>query len=407
MEKRAMVFQINLSGNVTLYGQQSCCWCGAASAQMIMDGYPNSSDRKLYPQGPPTVPPGLTNCWDVIQAHKSTNPTDVASNWCTDPKGLKDCLMTLNPPSNNHQWVVFAFANRDTTMFEILFYMNQNNYPVAALINGGGHWVVIVGYITDIQPLSNTSPTLQQITFLDPEPHNVGTTTTMTAAQWYATPFKNSVGAAGTWHDDYVAVVEPPARKATIKVIEISRVGKEIISPKEAIANAKKAMEALEFGKDSPHEIVKMKGIRNLQPLLVREEIKPGLEKEMVPYYYIVPYGFEGETGLCGVALARLGVIINAYTGQFEEITTFGKPVRYLPQEEAVEIAAKALHLKMEETTKMLTKQSITAALMFQPSEITHIRTYPFWKITTKERSLYVDQLGKLYGTIEPAHPGD
>jgi hypothetical protein len=24
-----------------------------------------------------------------------------------------------------------------------------------------------------------------------------------------------------------------------------------------------------------------------------------------------------------------------------------------------------------------------------------------------KERSLYVDQLGKLYGTIEPAHPGD
>ena len=81
--------------------------------------------------------------------------------------------------------------------------------------------------------------------------------------------------------------------------------------------------------------------------------------------------------------------------------------MRYLPQEEAVEIAAKALHLKMEETTKMLTKQSITAALMFQPSEITHIRTYPFWKITTKERSLYVDQLGKLYGTIEPAHPGD
>jgi hypothetical protein len=402
-----MVFPINLSGNVPLFGQQSCCWCGAASAQMIMDGYPNAADRKLYPQGPPTVPPGLTNCWDVIQAHNSTDPTDASLHWCTDPKGLRDCLMTLNPPPNNHNWVVFAYANRDTTMFEVLYWMNQNNYPVAALINGGGHWVVIIGYITDIQPLLNTSPTLQQITFLDPEPHNVGTTTTMTAAQWYATPYANPVGFAGTWHNQYVAVVEPPSIKSTIKVIEIKRTGKEIISPKEAIANAKKAIDALELEKDSPHAIIKMKGIRNLQPLLVREEIKSGLEKETVPYYYIVPYGFEGETGHCGVHLARLCVIINAHTGKFEEITTFGAPIRYLPQDEAIDIVAKAFHFKTEETTKMLAEKAITATLMFQPSEITHIRTYPFWKIATKEQSVYVDQLGKLYGTIEPAHPGD
>jgi len=44
---------------------------------------------------------------------------------------------------------------------------------------------------------------------------------------------------------------------------------------------------------------------------------------------------------------------------------------------------------------------------MFQPSEITHIRAYPFWKVAVKERVLYVDQLGKLYKTIEPARPGD
>lgn len=401
-----MVFQVDLTGNVPLFGQQSCCWCGAASAQMIMDGYPNASDRLLYPQGPPTVPPGLTNCWDVIQANKSTNPTDIAQQWCTDPIGLKACLMTLNPPPGGH-WAIFADANRDVLMFDVLYWMNQNNFPVAALINGGQHWIVIVGYLTDVQPVANSTPTLQKITILDPEPHDVGTQTIMTGDVWYATKFANSVAFAGSWLNQYVAVVEPPVTKARVKVMEIKRIGEKIILPEEAIESARKAIDALDLAKNPSYAVLKKKGMRNLQPILVREEIKLGLEEERVPYYYIVPFGFERETGECGVALARFCVIINAYTGQFEEITAFGKPIRYLPEEEAIDVVAKALDLKKEETRKMLAGQAMRATLIFQPSEITHIRTYPFWKITVKERSLYVDQLGKLYGTIEPAHPGD
>ena len=113
------------------------------------------------------------------------------------------------------------------------------------------------------------------------------------------------------------------------------------------------------------------------------------------------------EIGQCGVQLARLCVIVNAYTGKFEEITTFGKPVRYLPEREAIDVVAKALNLKKEEMERMLAEKTIKIAMMFQPSEITHIRAYPFWKITVKERVLYVDQLGKLHRTIEPAKPGD
>ena len=47
------------------------------------------------------------------------------------------------------------------------------------------------------------------------------------------------------------------------------------------------------------------------------------------------------------------------------------------------------------------------ATLTFQPGDITHIRTYPFWQVTVGKRKVYVDQLGKLYGKFLPSIPGD
>jgi len=399
-----MTFQLNLTGNVPLYGQESCCWCGAASAQMIMNGYPNAADRLFFPQGPPTVPPGLTNCWDVIQANNSSTEPIA---WCTDPLGLRGCLRTLNPPPAGGTWNIFMDTNRDAVMFDILYWMNRNNFPVATLINRGDHWVVIVGFVTDVQPLAGSTPVLNQITKYDPEPHNVGSNSTMTGAVWNATDWNGAVRFAGTWSNNYVAVIEPPVAKGRVVVMKVKRIGEKIILPEEAIKNAKRAIEELKLRDKPPYTILKKKGIKNLQPILVREEIKPGLEKEKVPYYHIVPFGFERETGECGVPLARLCVIVNAYTGQFEEITAFGKPIRYLPEKEAIDVVAKALNLRKEETEKMLSKKTIKTAMMFQPSEITHIRAYPFWKITVKEKVLYIDQLGKLYRTIKPATPGD
>ena len=174
-----MTHAIDLTGDVPSNGQESCCWCGAASAQMIMDGYPDPTDRVFIDQGPPNLP----NCWDTIQANNSTDPTDVAQNWCTDPQGLRNCLRTLNPPPGG-TWNIYS-DTRDTVMFNILYWMNRNNYPVATLINRGGHWVVIVGYESDIEPVSGSTPILQQITYNDPEPHNVGAVITKTGNLWY------------------------------------------------------------------------------------------------------------------------------------------------------------------------------------------------------------------------------
>lgn len=397
-----MAHEIDLRGNVPVYGQQACCWCGAASAQMIMDGYPDPLDRVWIDQGPPIIP----NCWNTIQANNSTNPTDVAQNWCTDPQGLRNCLRQLNPPPGG-TWNINMNTDRDKVMFNILYWMNRNNYPVATLINRGGHWVVIVRFISDIEPIVGSSPTLQQITFNDPEPHNVGSVITKTGALWYQNEWNGSIWWAGTWFDTYVAVIEPPV-EGTITVKKVERVGRKIIEAEESVKLAFKWVEELGFAKTPPYSILTKKGMTNLNPILVREEIKPGMEEEInVPYYYLVPFGFEREIGTCNVRLARIAIIVNAFTGKFEEIGAFGKPVRFLPEREAINIAAKAMNLSDREIEKMIEEKIITAKMMFQPSEITHIRIYPFWKITIKENILYLDQLGTLYGTIVPSRPGD
>ena len=78
------MFTKDLSGNVPLYGQEQCIWCGAASGQMIRNGYPNAADRLFYNQ---------VDVWNTIQANNSTNPAD--NGWATDSIGLTACLQSL------------------------------------------------------------------------------------------------------------------------------------------------------------------------------------------------------------------------------------------------------------------------------------------------------------------------
>ena len=380
-----MTYEVDIRGNVPLYGQESCIWCGAACGQMLMNGYPDPAHRIFYPQ---------VDVWNTIQTHN--NATEPVT-WATDPQGLRGCLMDLNPPVGG-SWNIFMDTVRDNVMFDILYWMNRNNYPVATLINAGGHWVNIVQYITDVEPTGGSSPTLQEITKYDPEPHNVGTELTMTASTWYSTDWVNSIMYSGSWYNNWVAVIEPPVERAKVNVEMVRRVGKEIIKPDKAVEYARRWIEELRLSKKYP--ILQKKGITNLPPILVREQIEgPQKQEQMrVTSYYIVPFGFERE-----VNLARVSIIVNAYTGDFEEIGVFGKPIRYLSEREAVIIAARAMRLSAREM------KGVEARMIFQPSELTHIRIYPFWEIAWKERErvLYIDQLGAVYGVIKPSVPGD
>jgi len=390
----------DVSANVPLYGQEMCFWCGASSAQMSRNGYPNVADRLFYTQ---------LDLWNSIQVNNSTAPAD--AGWATDPHGLQGCLQSAANPAGVH-WAEFTDPSRDSLLFSTLYWMNRREFPAPTLVNQGGHWVVIVGWTTDIEPLLGSNPVLQSIHYHDPEPHNVGSDTMMTAAQWYGGPWNGAVMYGGTWLNKYVAIVEPPITKERAHVKQVKRTGTRLLTPAQALAAARRSIEEYQLGRMPKYGLLVQKGVEALTPLLVREEppIPPigkggrsraPLRATAIPHYYIVPFGVRDERSEGGRPMARICVLVNAYTGAFEEVTAFGQPLKHLTEQEALNVVAAALKI----APARLKQADVT--LMFQAGDITHVRTYPFWRVKFGDRTMYVDQLGKLYGKLLPAIPGD
>lgn len=378
----------DLSANVPLYGQEQCIYCGSASAQMIRNGYPNPADRQFFTQ---------LSLWNTIQVNNSTDPAD--AGWATDPHGLRACLQSLSNPPSVH-WAEFAELSRDAALFDILYWMNRLEYPCAVLINQGGHWVVIVGFTTDVEPVGGSTPTLQSIIVHDPEPHNVGTASTISAAQWFSGPWNGAIIYAGTWINKYVAIVEPPIQKGNVKVKEVNRIGEKLLSPAQAVEYAKRWIAEMNLAKQSKYKLLGRKDAINLKPMLVCDKIPDSKDKND-PYYYIVPFGLKRNISERKTQMVRVCVLVNAYTGNFEEVTAFGEPMRYLPEKEALKIVADAMRIDQEKL------RDVSLRLMFLPGDITHVRTWPFWEVKISDRLVYVDQLGKLYGKLLPSIPGD
>jgi hypothetical protein len=394
---------VDLTGNVTLYPQEKYYWCGAACAQMIMNGYPDAAYKKLILQGPPDPLPSPvpTNCYTEAHNNNSDDPTDQDQEWYVDPIGLRECLRNLNPPPGG-DWGIFSKLLAQEVMFDILYWMNKNHYPVTTLIDSGDHWVVIVGFETDVEPIAGSNPDLKELTIYDPEPVNVGSIHTDTWNGWIGEygAWETPVDYAGTWKDTYVAVIEPPVANGVVKTKKVMRIGRKLIEPEEAMALARKYIDELRFFKRPEYAILRQPNVRPLEPIIVQEEtISKKIGERKPPQYYIVPFNLKSERGRGDVPLVRLSMVVNAFTGNFEGVTAFGKPIRYIPVNEAISLALKSLKLRIP-------KRDVHATMIFAPSEITHVRAYPFWKIEVKDKIVYVDQLGKIYEAIKRGRPG-
>ena len=169
------------------------------------------------------------------------------------------------------------------------------------------------------------------------------------------------------------------------------------LTPDQAIQAAERAIQ--ENGmRDWPQcAILRNPGIVPQPPMQTSE---PSDDGGADSYSFIVPYGLKDEQNPAGVPITRLCILIDAVTGEFEEVATFGKPIAYLERETDIRIVASAL--RVPENQLHVTD----ASLMFQSSEITHLRVYPFWRIVVDKRVYYVDQEGKLYNDIPPGKSG-
>src|SRR5215510_2391416 len=115
------------------HSEEALTWCGPATGQMIVAGYPTSACTVVQ-----------ADVDASIQTHK------VEGNWDTDPAGLRASFADVCP------------------------------LPSA-------HWVAITAIVTDVNPVGNPTVNLQFVQFIDPSPTNLGDPPMVrfvTGAQW-------------------------------------------------------------------------------------------------------------------------------------------------------------------------------------------------------------------------------
>jgi hypothetical protein len=188
--------KVDVAANVMLLAQNKGFFCGEAVAEMARNGYPDPSNRFYYTQD------DLRN---NIVAHNSTAIGDL-DQWNTDPQGLTNCLQSLS--SEPVHWVDNPFTSRDDAQTFLQQSIQSTLFPAGVLIRAGEHWVLVVGYETEVDETGTEK--LKFIHFYDPEPVGIGSDRTIRASTWSSSRYFVKVQTSGTWQDKFVVVAQPP-----------------------------------------------------------------------------------------------------------------------------------------------------------------------------------------------------
>ncbi len=354
------------------HSEEALTWCGPATGQMVIAGYPMSACTRVQ-----------ADVDASIQAHK------IEGNWDTDPAGLRAALVEQCPLPVGHSWVVFSPTDATVLMFWAAHYMTQNQYPVAALLGTTQHnsfaphkehWVTITAIVTDLDPTTHPTVTLQFVQFVDPSPTNLGDPPLVryvSAAVWYA-DLTTVTKMPSAYNGKFVAIIEPPTVTGrAISAVKLLLTGR-VIAAAQAQRFALEAVQKLKLT-----DVTAFREFANAKPL------EPLLVNAQRGGYYLVPFSTDQKS-------SSLAVIVNAYNGEFQEAGHFA-PRTFLAERLALEHARQALRLQKP----------------FQPGEVkaelvsaSEAGVYaPEWKITTGNRTLTVGQRGNVRVVPERVTP--
>ena len=343
--------------------EEALNWCGPATGQMLMEGYPSGSCTVLQ-----------EDVWIAIQGNK------VETMWDTDPKGLEGAMNSLCTPTGS--WYVYSRTSPQKLMFWVAYWMTGNSYPVAVLkdtlshnsyTSHTEHWIAVRGVITDVDPTSpgTTSVNLQYVWFNDPAV-DLGDSSIerfVSGSTWYS-EFLPVSKTGSSFQGKYVAVIEPPTVSGVALAPPEILVGR-IIPPDKALASAVRWIKWKKI-----YELKEYRVLKKARPL------KPLLVNKAHGGYYIIPYSTDSIN-------ASAAVLVNAYTGGFQEVGVF-KPVRYLPKEEAIKVAL----VQIEGSAARLKPK---AELVLPRGDVVTSRYFPLWKVTAGGKVIGVSQKKHVY----------
>jgi hypothetical protein len=131
-------------------------FCGAASAQMVLA----------------SIGSGMIG-QDVLFTHSRAHGVlDPHVDWDTAPDGLTATLNQLKPAGFPYDFTLWDLPSEDAIGRKLCWSIHQYRIAPIALIMGGTHWVVVVGYTASDAPTSaeDTSYNIESFDIFDPWP---------------------------------------------------------------------------------------------------------------------------------------------------------------------------------------------------------------------------------------------
>ena len=378
------------------YTQDTNYYCGAASAQMILDS------EKINTYVDQDV------LYDYIHNH------NLCSGWATDPEGLKDVLNLYYPAG---YFAINAPSNVETGIKKIAYTIDRYGVPPASLVYDCGHWVVMRGVFASNKPTAASSFSVYGFFVNDP---------------WYGTSSlgENKYMDINTWKNDYftgcdwcaregtryISIVDPkPLPNLELILPEVKPRRDQIIQAEEIITTVQKYMDVFmkydEFNnyfKSAPKNINRS---AISTPILVKRS-----DKEKEPYYI---------TPLSNGDMTIGAVLIDAYSGALKEFSFVKEPILYTPKlmrQPAIKSfldQMPPLKIKADSRRNIRKKTSALAfnklnsgikdirvhkmELVWEPSGKHQNPYYPLWKVSGTKGSLrgirtlgYMDLDGKI-----------
>jgi hypothetical protein len=387
--------------------QDTYYYCGAASAMMILAeiGVPYSQ-------------------LDQVDLYNSNNSHNKKSGWYTDPYGLQ---FTLNDrsPSSHYYFIVNKPTNEPEGTRKIIYYLQKYGVSPAVLVYGCGHWIVVCGTQTDVDP--TTGPyTLDGFWINNPV--------------WLSSPPPpphDSIDACGsggiyglgnqfvtyaTWQTDYftgcnyddpggnqqfISVCDPdvpnialPLRRPKTYLAE----GKVLLSHEKVMIAAKAGLERYHLDKSEfSAEVIRRGGVTGRPQLVQRLD-------RLDSYYYLVPLQTDERTP---VAFAQ----IDAKFGFFNSLQLLTSPKGgsikqdWYISRESINGRLDGQRFELPDCQGRLTIRdgtySVSPTLVWAPCRESFSPHLPFHQITAGSQQLYVRVDGAIFTSLTPSKFGD
>ena len=369
--------------------------CGPAVTQMALQGYPGNVNKvgstKLEQE-------------DLFRAIAFNND-DVPLAWWTEPDGLQKTLMQYGADAGlGVNWVVVSETDPDVLMYQVAYWIEKRKFPVPVVTDKGAHWVLITGFHADAAPSNITGtgseigidlvyimePASEYPTFTEcPSPEMGGIPVTVFYTYWtdiLSYYWNGPIDILNSkWDGKFVAVIEPPLRNNRIAKSWTQNHSGPIIQASIAVDSARNWLSTADTSDRSRYKVLRFG--HQQDPLLVNANRGPYA-------YYIVPIGDNG-TGLLDGA-----VLVNAHSGELQEIAVFPRARKYLSEGEALKAALDYTHANTSDLTK-------EGELIFRASDQAQTRIFPLWKFLIRGKEYYVSQSKHVYAKLTRQRAGN